>query len=96
MKLDNDWFRPAACYLVEVMKRNKSEVANFFGVERHRVSDAIKRYNETGGHKNRECQGRKRTSRDEAHIEEAQEHLSQNNHTKKRNGVPGNCKKKAC
>jgi len=94
MNLDNNWFRPAACYLVEVMKRNKSEVADFFGVERHRVYDAVKRYNETGGHKNRKGQGRKRTSRDEAHIKEAQNHLNQNSHTKKKNGVTGNSKRK--
>ena len=53
MKLENEWFRPAACYLVLEKKMTRKEVAKLFGVNQERVSNAINRYGETGEHKNR-------------------------------------------
>jgi transposase len=94
MKIENEWLRPAVCYLVLERKMKRKEVAAIFGVKPHTVGDAIKRYNETGGHNNRKGQGRKRTSTDEEHIEATVEHLAENNHTKRRNGVGGNSTRK--
>lgn len=103
----SDWFRPAVCYLVENRKMTRKKVAEIFGVRREVVEDAVKRHQETGQFKNRKGQGRilflsslrlrlgrKRTSTDEAKIEAVKEHLQQNNHTKKRNGVSGNSTRK--
>ncbi len=94
MKLENDWFRPAACYLILERNMKQKEVASIFGVKPHTVSEAIKRFEETGEHKNRKGQGRKRTARDEVHVEEVKGLLSLKNHTKKRNGVSGNSTRK--
>ena len=90
MEIKDDWFRPAACYLVNVMKKKQKDVATLFGVNAKRVSRAIKRLDETGSHKDRKGKGRKRTVRTDEKIQEAQDHLQQNNHTKLRNGVSGN------
>ena len=79
MKLDLTWLRPAMCYLVKVRKKKQKEVAELFGVKPDTVSAALKRFDETGTHANRKGQGRKRASRDNARIEEAREHLQQNN-----------------
>ena len=65
-----------------------------FGVRPETVTEAINRYAETGDHKNRKGQGRKRTSRDTAHVQDVQGILQANNHTKKRNGVPGSSTRK--
>jgi transposase len=94
MKLEDEWFRPAACYLVNVMKKKQKDVAELFGVNPKRVSRAIARYEETGEHKNRAGQGRKRTARDEDHIEQVKELLELNNHTKRRNDESGNSTRK--
>lgn len=34
MKLENEWFRPAACYLVLDRKMRRKDVAKLFGVNR--------------------------------------------------------------
>ena len=94
MKLENEWFRPAACYLVLEKKMTRKDVAKLFGVNRERVSTAIDRYEDTGEHKNRSGQGRKRTARDETHVEQVKELLDLNNHTKRRNGESGNSTRK--
>ena len=94
MKLESDWFLPAACYLVLERKMKRKDVASLFGVNPHTISDAIKRFEETGGHKNRTGQGSKRTARDEVHVEQVKTLTDMNNHTKKRNGQSGNSTRK--
>lgn len=94
MKLENEWFRPAACYLVLEKKMTQKKVAELFGVRSETVSNAINRYEETGEHKNREGQGRKRTARDEDHVEKVKELLDLNSHTKRHNGESGNSTRK--
>ena len=59
IELSDEWFRPAACYLVKVRNMSRKDVANMFGVERHKVENALDRFNETGKHKNRVGQGRR-------------------------------------
>ena len=50
MDIEDEWFRPAACYLVKVKNMMQKDVAKLFGVNRKRVSRAIERFNETGSH----------------------------------------------
>ena len=64
MDLDDSWFRPAAIYLSEVMRKTRIDGAAMFGVSRQRVARAVDRYNETGSHNNKRGQGRKRTEID--------------------------------
>lgn len=94
MKLENEWFRPAACYLVLEKKMTRKKVAEIFGVDKRRVYTAIDGYEETGEHKNCKGSGRKRTARDEEHIEQVKELLDLNNHTKRHNGESGNSTRK--
>jgi transposase len=94
MKLENEWFRPAAYYLVKMRGIKRKDVASMFGVKPHTVSDAIMRYNETGSHSNRKGQGRKRSARDDSNVEQVKEILKANNHTKTRGGVPGSSTRK--
>lgn len=94
MELKDIWFRPAAYYLVKVKGQTQEEVGNLFGVTRQRVSRAIKRFDNTGRHKDRAGKGRKRTARSDEKVQEAQGHLQQNSHTKLRNGVTGNSSRK--
>lgn len=94
MELNKEWFRPAAYYLVKAMGQKQKDVAKLFGVSNQCVSGAIKRFQETGTHKDREGKGRKRTARSEQKIEEATRLLQQNNHTRARNGVSGNSSRK--
>ena len=61
MKIEKSWFRPAACFLVKDRKMKGKDVAALFGVKPDTVGDAIKRFEETGGFKNRKGSGRKRT-----------------------------------
>ena len=79
MKLENDWFRPAVCYLVKAREIKQKEVASMFGVYAKKISDAIKRFEETGEHRDRKGRGRKCTATDEAHVKEAQTLLELNN-----------------
>jgi transposase len=51
MELNDKWFRPAAYYLAKVKGKKQKDVANLFGVNPKRVSRAIKRFDETGEHK---------------------------------------------
>jgi len=94
MEIEDEWFRPAACYLVQIKKLKQKDVAELFGVNPKRVSRAIKRFDETGSHKDRAGKGRKRTARSEEVIQEAANLLQQNSHTKLRNGVSGNSSRK--
>ena len=94
MKLEIDWFRPAVCYLVLERKMKQKDVASLFGVNPHTVSDAVKLFEETGGHKNRTGQGSNRTARDEVHVEQVKTLMDMNNHKKKRNGESGNSTRK--
>lgn len=94
MDLKDDWFRPAVWYLVKVRKMKQYVVANLFGTNRKRVERIIKRFEETGGHKDRSGRGRKRTARSDENVQKARELLEQNNHTKFRNGVTGNSSRK--
>ena len=71
MEIKDEWFRPAAYYLVSVMRMKQIAVAELFGVTRQMVSRVIKRFDETGSYKNRAEQGRKRTARNEETIQEA-------------------------
>lgn len=65
-----------------------------FGVYPNKVSDAIKRFDETGSHKDRTRKGRKRTARSDENVQKATDLLQLNNHTKLRNGVPGSSSRK--
>lgn len=94
MDLKEEWFRPSAYYLVKVRGQTQKDVAALFGVPRDRVSRAIRRFDETGTHKDRAGKGRKRTARSAQKIQEANDHLQQNRHTKLRNGVTGNSSRK--
>jgi transposase len=94
MELKDEWFRPAAYYLVKVKEMLQKDVAELFGVNRKRVSRAIKRFDETGSNKDCAGRGRKRTARTAAIIQEAADLLQQNSHTKLRNGVSGNSSRK--
>ena len=67
------------------------EVANLFGVNYHTVGDAVKRFEETGGFKNRPGQGRKL---DAAHVEEVKRNLLENARTTHRRGISGNSVRK--
>ena len=62
MELNDEWFRPAAYYLVKIKGKQYNQVSELFGVDQRRVSRVVKRFEETGSHKNRSGQGRKRTS----------------------------------
>ena len=53
MEIKDEWFRPAACYLVNVMNQKRKDVAKMFGVGRKRVEVAVRRFEETGSHKDR-------------------------------------------
>lgn len=94
MEIEDEWFRPAVCYLVKTMKQTRKDVAKLFGVGRKRVENAVKRFEETESHKDRAGKGRKRTARNEDKIQEAQELLQQNTHTKIRNNESGNSTRK--
>ena len=94
MKLESDWFRPAACYLVLERKMKRKDVASLFGVNPHTVSDAIKRFEQTGEYKNRTGKGSKCTARDEVHVEQVKTLMDMNNHTKKRNSESVNSTRK--
>ena len=94
MELENDWFRPAAYYLVKVRGMKQKEVASIFGVYPNKASDVIKRFEETGSHANRKGRGRKKMARNEANIDKVKVLLEQNSHTKMRNGKPGNSTRK--
>lgn len=94
MKLESEWFRPASCYLVLEKKMKQKDVALIFGVRPSTVSDAIKRYKETGEHKNQAGQGRKRTAKDDANVDKVKKLLDLNNHTKRRKGESGNSVRK--
>ena len=60
-----DQLRPAFVFLSARGKSHR-RIAAFFDVDRRIVSRAVKRLEETGSHKNRTGQGRKRTSTSEA------------------------------
>jgi len=90
MDFKNEWFRPAAYYLVKVRKMKQKDVASIFGVYPNKVSDAIKRFDETGSNKDRAGKGRKRTARSDENVQKATDLLQLNNHTKLRSGVSGN------
>jgi hypothetical protein len=53
MKLDDKWFRLAAYYLVKEKVPTRMEVGNLFGTSRKSVETVIKRFDETGCHKDR-------------------------------------------
>ena len=65
-----------------------------FGVYPKKISDAIKRFEETDEHRDRKRRGRKRTATDQAHVKEAQALLELNNHTKCRKGESDNSTRK--
>jgi transposase len=94
MELKNEWFRPAAYYLVKVKGLTQNKVAQLFGVRQPRISGIVTRFEDTGSHKDRQGKGRKRTARNDEKIQEARDHLQQNNQTKLRNGVAGNSSRK--
>lgn len=94
MELKDEWFRPAAYYLVKVKGLTQSKVAQLFGVSQPKISGIVTRFNQTGTHKDRQGRGRKKTARSEQKVQEAREHLQQNNQTKLRNGVTGNSSRK--
>jgi transposase len=93
MQLEEEWFRPAAYFLVKNRGMKGKEVAKLFGVDPSKVSRAITRFDETGNHQDRARSGRPKVRTAEV-IEQVQEHLEQNNHTKLRNGVAGNSVRK--
>jgi Homeodomain-like domain len=86
--------RAAFVYLVKDQGKSRREVAEFFGVRPNTVCDAVKRFESTGGNKNRSGQGRKRTATDTAHREEVVTMLQANSHTKRRRGVVGSSSRK--
>jgi transposase len=58
IELDDKWFRPAAYYLVKVKGMKQKEVAKLFDVSERRVSNLMKRFRETGTHKDRAGKGK--------------------------------------
>jgi transposase len=86
--------RPAFVYLSKERGKSFKDIADFFGVDRGTVSDAVKRFNETGGNKNRAGSGGKRPARTEDNIQEVADLLQLNNHTKLRNGIVGSSSRK--
>jgi len=86
---------PARSLLFGQSSRNeRKEVAELFGTYREKVERAVKRFEETGSHKDRVGKGRKRTARTAQTIQKVQNHLQQNSHTKLRNNVSGNSTRK--
>jgi transposase len=83
--------RPAFVFLVKEKGKSYSEVAKLFGVNYHTVSDAVKRFEETGGSRNRSGQGRKI---DTACVEEVRKNLLQNARTTHKRGISGNSVRK--
>jgi transposase len=86
--------RPAFVYLVKEKGMSRSKVAEQFGVNFRTVSDTVKRFEETGGFKNRAGQGRKRTTADASHVEEVRQRLSRNPTTMKKRGIVGSSTRK--
>jgi transposase len=85
---------PAFVYLVKVKGKSRKEVAKFFGIRKATVVEALKRHDETGSNRNRVGQGRKRTASDQSHVDEVRQLLSQNNRTRRKQGVPGSSSRK--
>lgn len=82
--------RPAYVFLVKERRMKKKNVAKLFGVKRHTVRDAVKRFEETGGYSNRPGQGRPRTATDPEHLEQVVERLRINPRTTRtRTGIIG-------
>jgi transposase len=73
--------RPAFVYLHQNEKSFK-EIAKLFGVDQRTVSDAVKRFNETGSSKNRPGSGRKRTATGEIKRQAVADAIAQNPSTK--------------
>lgn len=94
MKVESYWLRPAVCFLVMVKGYLQKDVAEMFGVRPNMISDAIKRYKETGTHENRPGQGGKRTARTEENIDQVRTMLDENNRNKRIDDVPGNSTRK--
>ena len=82
--------RPAFAFLVKEKGMSRDGVAKLFGIRPNTIGDAVKRYEETGGFKDRAGRGRRSTTTDAAHVEEARQHLLQNPRTMRRGGIVGN------
>jgi transposase len=72
---------PAFCWLVKKGK-TRQEVAEFFGVSRHAVGNAVKRFEEQGHHGNRSGQGRSRSSTTKEKVAEMEALLKVDPHTR--------------
>jgi transposase len=83
--------RPAIVFLVKDKGMPYTEVAKLFDVKRHTVSNAVKRFEETGSFKNRAGQGRKL---DSACVQEVRKHLLQNPRTTRKGRIVGNSVRK--
>jgi transposase len=86
--------RPAFVHLSKERGKTFKDIAEFFGVSRQTVSNAVNRFNETGSNNNRAGSGRKRTARIEENIQQIADLLKLNNHTKLRNGTTGSSSRK--
>jgi transposase len=74
--------RPAFVYLNKQQGKSYKSIAEFFGVNRHTVSDAINHFEETGRNNNRPGSGRKRTATDRDNQEAVANAIAQNPSTK--------------
>lgn len=89
LELSDQWFRPAAYYLIKERGIKQKEVARLFGVSEQRVSRLVKRFNETKSHDDRQRSGRPSTARTPLIVSKVKKLLRRNNHTKARHGVSG-------
>ena len=88
-----DQLRPAFVFLAAKGKSHR-QIATFFDIDRGTVSRAIKRFEETGSHRNRTGQGRKRTSTGEVKKMEVEAALERNNRTRRKDGIPASSTRK--
>jgi transposase len=68
--------RPAFVYL-HCQGKTFTEIAEFFGVNRKTVSDAVARYDETGSNRNRPGSGRPRDATGEENVEEVKRRIEE-------------------
>jgi len=73
--------RPAFVYLYHRGKLIK-DIAEFFGVGRDTVSDAVQRYHETNSNRNRAGSGRPRSATGEEHVKEVRQRIEQDSTNK--------------
>ena len=76
-----EFLRKAFVYCHQERGKTRQQIAEFFGVGRNAVGEAIRRHSEAGTTKNRTGQGRKRSARDVEHRTQVENALNENNRT---------------